>query len=1255
MDDSQPHPQQPVGAPDEPLPTANATRRALGRARSGVALDVTEAAVLLLARGADLAELSRIAARVRDAGLEAAGRPGVITYSRKVFIPLTRLCRDRCHYCTFATAPGRLRREGHGMYLSPDEVVDIARRGAALGCKEALFTLGDRPEDRWPQARAWLDAHGYDDTLAYLRAMAIRVLEETGLLPHLNPGVLSWTDLQRLKPVAPSMGMMLETTATRLWSEPCGPHHGSPDKEPAVRLRVLEDAGRCNVPFTTGVLIGIGETTRERAESLFALRRVARLYHGVQEVIVQNFRAKPGTVMRGMPDAELDALVAAVAVARLVLGPAARVQAPPNLVDGEYAALIDAGIDDWGGVSPLTPDHVNPERPWPQIERLAAHTAASGFTLRERLTVYPEFIARGEPWLDPRLLPHVRALADPETGLAREDAVPVGLPWQEPDEVFTATGRTDLHRAIDTEGRSAERRDDFDEVYGDWEALREQTERPGAAPPRLDLDVRGALATAADDPTRLTDDEALALLHADGPALDALCRIADAVRHDTVGDDVTYIVTRNINFTNVCYTGCRFCAFAQRRTDADAYTLSLDQVADRAEQAWQVGATEVCMQGGIHPDLPGTAYFDIARAVKERVPGIHVHAFSPMEVVNGASRTGMPVREWLAAAKEAGLGSLPGTAAEILDDEVRWILTKGKLPAATWVEVVRTAHELGLRTSSTMMYGHVDQPRHWLGHLRLLAQIQRETGGFTEFVTLPFIHTNAPVYLAGIARPGPTSRDNLAVTAMARLLLHPHIPQHPDQLGEAGRRGRRADAAQRRQRPGRHPDGGDHLPHGRLGLRLLPLHPRPGRDRRGGRPPGTAARHALRRGVRRAAGDRAGARRPAARPAAAGRRLTGCAPLGYSAAPGERRGAGVTGIWGRAQQQDFRARVRGCLLGGAVGDALGAGVEFASLEDIRAAHGEQGVTDYVPAFGRRGTVTDDTQMAMFTTEGLIRAHVRREAGHWHPPTDVHRAYLRWAATQADWGPDERRKDTGWLAHEEWLYARRAPGRACLSGLGDDRMGTLDAPKNPDSKGCGTVTRSAPFGLLVGWEPSLVFQLAVECATQTHGHPTGYLAAGAFAVVVHALAHAEPLEGAVHRALGLLAGHPGHEETTGALLGALRAVRLGSPGAERVEDLGEGRTADEALAIGVYCALVAEDARHGLLLAVNHSGDSDATGSVCGNLLGVQHGETALPPAWVVGLEGRGTLLALADDFAMEMTQAPAVNAAADWLERYPPA
>ncbi|MEU7928995.1 bifunctional FO biosynthesis protein CofGH [Micromonospora sp. NPDC049107] len=764
-------------------PSEASVRRALGRAAAGRALDLDEATALLAARAEALDELLRVAGQIRDAGLREAGRPGVVTYSKKVFIPLTRLCRDRCHYCTFATVPHRL----PAPFLDRDEVLAIAREGAAQGCKEALFTLGDRPEERWPAARTWLDERGYDSTLDYLRACAVAVLEETGLLPHLNPGVLSWSELQRLKPVAPSMGMMLETTATRLWSEPGGPHYGSPDKEPAVRLRVLDDAGRVGVPFTTGLLIGIGETPAERVDALFAIRRAHREYGHLQEVIVQNFRAKPDTAMRGMPDAELHDLAATVAVARLLLGPKARIQAPPNLIAGEYDLLLRAGIDDWGGVSPLTPDHVNPERPWPQIEELARHTELAGFTLRERLTIYPEYVRAGDPWLDPRLLPHVSALADPATGMAVESALPQGRPWQEPEEVFG--GRTDLHATIDTTGRTDDRRGDFDSVYGDWAEVAGKVTPEAAAqrvavPPATagsgaDRDLTAGLRLAADDPAALLDpahtDAALALFTADGPALDELCRLADDVRRDAVGDDVTYVVNRNINFSNVCYVGCRFCAFAQRERDADAYRLSVDQVADRAEEAWAAGASEVCLQGGIDPKMPVTGYADIVRAIKARVPEMHVHAFSPMEIVTAAAKAGVPVREWLTQLREAGLDTIPGTAAEILDDDVRWVLTKGKLPAAAWVEVVSTAHELGIRSSSTMMYGHVDHPGQWLAHFRVLAGVQDRTGGFTEFVALPFVHTNAPIYLAGIARPGPTWRENRVVHAMSRLLLHGRI------------------------------------------------------------------------------------------------------------------------------------------------------------------------------------------------------------------------------------------------------------------------------------------------------------------------------------------------------------------------------------------------------------------------------------------------------------------------------------------------
>jgi FO synthase len=768
-----------------PAPTDSAVRRAVTRAERGLPLDATEAETLLHARGLGegdpLDRLLTAASRMRDAGLASAGRPGVVTYSRKVFIPLTHLCRDRCHYCTFVTTPGQLREAGKAPFLSPDEVLGIARAGAALGCKEALFTLGDRPEDRWPVAAEWLEAHGFDSTLGYLRAMAIRVLEETGLLPHLNPGVLSWEEIQRLKPVSASMGMMLETTATRLWSQPGGPHFGSPDKEPAVRLRVLEDAGRSAVPFTTGVLLGIGESYAERVDAIGEIRASARRHGHVQEVIVQNFRAKPRTAMAASADLGLQEYVAAVAVSRLLLGPKARVQAPPNLTDAtELGLLLRAGVDDWGGVSPLTPDHVNPERPWPNIDTLTALTAEAGFTLRERLAAQPSYVTQPEPWLDPRVRPHVSALAGPD-GLAVEGRVPVGLPWQEPDEAWgaAATGRTELHVEVDTVGRTVDRRSDFDAVYGDWEQLREATvsARDGhsTALPLGDPEVHAALRHAEADPAGLSDAEYLALLGSDGADLDALAALADDVRRQVNGDDVTFVVNRNINFTNVCYTGCRFCAFAQRRTDADAYTLSMQQVGDRVDEAWAAGATEICMQGGIHPDLPGTAYLDLAREVKSRRPDIHLHSYSPMEVVNGAARTGLSFRDFLTAAKEAGVDSLPGTAAEILDDDVRWVLTKGKLPTATWLEVVRTAHSVGLPTTSTMMYGHVDTPAHWVGHLRTLSRLQDETGGFTEFVLLPFVHHNSPIYLAGVARPGPTVRENRAVHAVARLLLHGRI------------------------------------------------------------------------------------------------------------------------------------------------------------------------------------------------------------------------------------------------------------------------------------------------------------------------------------------------------------------------------------------------------------------------------------------------------------------------------------------------
>lgn len=758
-------------------------RRALRRAGDGVSLDASEATVLLHARGDDLDKLLTAAGRARDAHLLAEGRKDVVTYSRNVFIPLSRLCRDRCHYCTFATVPHRV----DAPFLEREEVLEIAREGAAAGCKEALFTLGDRPEERWSAAAEWLEERGYSSTVDYLRSCAIAVLEETGLLPHLNPGVLSWQELTRLKPVAPSMGMMLETTSERLFSEKGKPHYASPDKDPAVRLRALADVGRVAVPFTSGILIGIGETRAERADSLLALRSSARQYGHMQEIIVQNFRAKPDTAMRETPDADLQDLAATVAVARLLMPSVVSVQAPPNLVGEELALMLRAGIDDWGGVSPVTPDHVNPEQPWPEIEQLTTRTEEAGFELRERLTAYPRYVRAGlagdsTPWLDPRVAAHVAELSTSD-GLAREDAELFGQPWQEPDGGFESLGRTDLNSSIDTVGRSEDRRGDFDTVYGDWEELRKQLPT-GNAPERLDSDVREGLRLASEDPAALLDqsntDAAMALMTCDDAALDALAEIADGLRREVSGPEVTYVVNRNINFSNICYVGCRFCAFAQRERDSDAFRLSPDDVADRAEEAWRAGATEVCMQGGIDPRLPVSGYADLVRAVRNRIPEMHVHAFSPMEIVSAAAKAGVSIEEWLTELRAAGLSSIPGTAAEILDDDVRWVLTKGKLPASEWIQVVSTAHRLGIPSSSTMMYGHVDSPEHWLGHLRTLAGVQdtaaeHGAAGFTEFVPLPFVHRNAPIYLAGLARPGPTRRENRVVHAMARVLLHGRI------------------------------------------------------------------------------------------------------------------------------------------------------------------------------------------------------------------------------------------------------------------------------------------------------------------------------------------------------------------------------------------------------------------------------------------------------------------------------------------------
>src|SRR6266508_2114467 len=586
-------------------PTPQAVRRALARAEAGKALSVEEVTALLGARGEHLQDLLELASRLR-----VMGHGRTVTYSRKVFIPLTMLCRDHCHYCTFAKPPAKLDQA----YLTPEEVVAVAEAGRQRGCKEALFTLGDRPEERYPVAREWLASRGYSSTLDYLRAVSIRVIEETGLLPHLNPGVMSWEEMARLKHVSASMRLILETSSDRL-SEKGGPHVGSPDKVPAVRMRTIEDAGRLAIPFTTGILVGIGETLRERAQSLLAIRDLHRRYRHVQEVIVQNFRAKPGTAMHRAPEPQEEEFLAVVATARVLLGPRMNVQAPPNLSDeGMQVRLLNAGINDWGGVSPLTPDHVNPEKPWPAIEALAARTARLGLELRERLTIYPEFALRPDPYLAAKMRRPVEELLGAD-GLAVRDTVPHPIAWQDPDVQWKPRS-SELTFA---KGPGAGLLQDAAAVYGEFEVLDNEVTRSWAGrevvPARIDADVKAAL-RRAERHRPITEAHALALFQADGPALESVCGVADGLREEAVGDEITYVVNRNINFTNVCYVGCRFCAFAQREVDPESYTLTLEEVADRTREARDLGATEVCMQGGIHPDLPGTFYFDLLDAVK---------------------------------------------------------------------------------------------------------------------------------------------------------------------------------------------------------------------------------------------------------------------------------------------------------------------------------------------------------------------------------------------------------------------------------------------------------------------------------------------------------------------------------------------------------------------------------------------------------------------------------------------------------------
>ncbi|HEU5278373.1 MAG TPA: 5-amino-6-(D-ribitylamino)uracil--L-tyrosine 4-hydroxyphenyl transferase CofH [Gaiellaceae bacterium] len=657
--------------------------------------------------------LHELCAEARE--LRSEGHGNLVTFSPKVFIPLTKLCRDVCHYCTFAHPP----RRGERAYLTIEEVLEVARAGAAAGCKEALFTLGDKPELRYRAAREELELLGCETTLEYLGRAAEAVLTETGLLPHLNPGVLTRDDLRSLRPVSASMGLMLETVSERL-SARGGPHFGSPDKLPAPRLDTIAAAGAERVPFTTGLLIGIGETRAERIDTLLAIRELAHRHGHVQEVIVQNFRAKPGTRMADAPEPELDELLWTIAVARILLGPHAHIQAPPNLSFDDFPRLLDAGIDDWGGVSPVTIDHVNPEAPWPELERLRAGTESRGLELAPRLPVYPEWIS--DQWIDAEVMPALLRASD-SLRLAREDG------W--------------------SPGES------------------------GAIPfvPRAALPI--------DTQAELGEEEIVRLFRARGGERDRVLAAADRLRREVCGDEVSYVVTRNIQYTNVCYFRCGFCAFSKGKLAANLrgapYLVPHGEIVRRCEEAWERGATEVCLQGGIHPGFDGDYYLSVVRAIKAAVPDLHVHAFSALEVWQGAATLGLPLRDYLAALRDAGLGSLPGTAAEILDDEVRRVICPDKVTTEQWLHVHDVAHRAGLRSNVTMMFGHVEGPQHWARHLLRAREQQGRSGGFTEFVPLPFVHMEAPMWLRGRARSGPTFGETLLVHAVARLALHPFI------------------------------------------------------------------------------------------------------------------------------------------------------------------------------------------------------------------------------------------------------------------------------------------------------------------------------------------------------------------------------------------------------------------------------------------------------------------------------------------------
>ncbi len=717
----------------------------LTRAARADRLDDQEVRTLARFAQAEPSMVTAAAAELRD----SVTGP-VVTYSRKVFIPLTKLCRDSCGYCTFAHPP----RPGEAPFLTIDEVLEIARAGQVAGCKEALFTLGDKPERKWPEARAQLDDLGFASAIDYLVAACRAVLDETGLLPHANPGALTLDEALALRAVTVSQGTMLETLSERLL-ERGNAHFGAPDKKPQVRLETLAAAGRARVPFTTGILVGIGETFDERVDALLAIRDAHERYGHIQEVIVQNFRAKPGTLMAAHPEPSFDDMRVAIALARLILPPEVGVQAPPNLTPDLYGAYLDCGLNDWGGISPVTPDHVNPERPWPKIDELRAVTEGHGFVLLERTAVYPAFSAEPsarDRWIDKGLHRHVLELTDSE-GYAR------------PPEQW--------HSGVDVDPPAT--------AGIVLEAARTKAWR---VPGRV---TRSSLATALDraaDGVELTETEVALLFSARGAEAERLYSVADDLRRAVVGDDVTYVVNRNINYTNMCYFRCGFCAFSKGPKSLNLrgtpYLLTPEEVADRAREAWEAGATEVCMQGGIHHSFTGANYVSYLAAVKEAIPEMHVHAFTALEVFQGAQTSGVSVEQFLSELRSAGLATLPGTAAEVLDDEIRAIICPDKITTEQWSEVHRVAHSVGLRSNATIMFGTVETPRSWARHLMVVRDLHKEIagheGGLFEFVPLPFVHMAAPIYLKGRARRGPTFEETLKMHAVARVALHGHIP-----------------------------------------------------------------------------------------------------------------------------------------------------------------------------------------------------------------------------------------------------------------------------------------------------------------------------------------------------------------------------------------------------------------------------------------------------------------------------------------------